>query len=138
MNAMRALMSLAAAGGVLGAALGAAQVTAPADAGTPVHGPAPAPAPPAAPPVASFDYGAGALTESLAAPRAGICYSLGGTRSATAFRNGSELRAELFPEPGCAGRPSPVLSPGRSATGVAPRSSVVFVVGGRDRPATGG
>ncbi|WP_432093976.1 hypothetical protein [Streptomyces sp. bgisy100] len=134
MNAMRALMSLAAAGGVLGAALGAAQVTAPADAGTPVHGPAPAPAPPAA----SFDYGAGALTESLAAPRAGICYALGSTRSATAFRNGSELRAELFPEPGCAGRPGPVLDPGRSATGVAPRSSVVFVVGGRDRPASGG
>ncbi|MGP4000097.1 hypothetical protein [Streptomyces sp. 8N706] len=130
MNAMRTPMSLAAAAGILGAALAVARLTAPADGGAAAPGAVPDAAAPRSSPSLSFVYGPGELTESLDTPRTGICYALGTAGTATAFRNGSEQRAELFPDPDCGGRPGPALDPGQSATGTGPRSSVVFVVPG--------
>jgi hypothetical protein len=125
-------MSLAAAVGVLGAALTAARMAEPTDSGAPGPRAVPEPASPAPAPTArplSFDYGDGALTESIDTPRAGICYPLSGPgAAATAFRNNSELRAQLQPSPGCGGSPGPVLDPGQSLEDSPPSAGVVFTV----------
>ncbi|MEU8568178.1 hypothetical protein AB0C51_07390 [Streptomyces pathocidini] len=126
-------MSIAAAAGVVGAALGAAQAAGSAGDGSGT-GTSAAGAKPEAPPPSpaaqqlSFDFGDGDPTQSIGTPRAGICYPLGG--SATAFRNNTELRAQLYASPGCGGSPGPVLDPGQNRAHGEHSTSVVFIPAG--------
>ncbi|MFG2192000.1 hypothetical protein [Streptomyces sp. NPDC048639] len=130
MSVMHRCVSIAAAAGAVAVALTAAQATGGAEpAGTGAVS-APEPVEPAPAPTAgalSFDFGDRDPTQSIGTPRAGICYPLG-NGSATAFRNNTELSAELHPSPGCGGAPGTTLKPGRKLTHGPPSASVVFSV----------
>lgn len=46
----------------------------------------------------------------------------------TAFRNSTELAAQLYPAADCGGEPGVLMSPGEQRTGTAAGRGVVFVV----------
>ncbi|MEU6082496.1 hypothetical protein [Streptomyces sp. NPDC047108] len=139
MSVIHRCVSIAAAAGAVAVALTAAQALGDAEPGGPGAVSAPEPVDPAPAPTAeqlSFDFGDQALTQSIGTPRAGICYPLG-DGSATAFRNNTELSAELHPSPGCGGSPGTTLKPGGKRTDGPRSASVVFGVAGAD-PASPG
>ncbi|MEV6315739.1 hypothetical protein [Streptomyces sp. NPDC051776] len=130
MSVIHRCVSIAAAAGAVAVALTAAQATGGAEPGGPGALAPPEPVGPAPAPTAeplSFDFGEREPTQSIGTPRAGICYPLG-NGSASAFRNNTELSAELHPSPGCGGAPGAAIEPGRKLTGGPPSASVVFSV----------
>ncbi|KAF4405056.1 MULTISPECIES: hypothetical protein [Streptomyces] len=85
-----------------------------------------APASPAAG-LPAFAYGEKAAERTIDSPRVGICYPFDGP-VATAFRNDTDLSAQLYPTADCDGEPGVLVSPGSERAGTAAGRGVVFVV----------
>ncbi|NJQ00231.1 hypothetical protein [Streptomyces zingiberis] len=121
-------LSVAAAAGVIAAVLVGAELASSGDpAPTEDSNRPPAAAAPQAPGGLSFTYGEKLPGQRIDAPRVGICYPFEGD-APSAFRNDTDLAAQLYPAPDCGGEPGVLLSPGERRTGTAAGRGVVFVV----------
>ncbi|MEU4685419.1 hypothetical protein [Streptomyces xinghaiensis] len=128
MRVLTRYLSVAAAAGIIAAVLVGAKMASSEDtsAGKGSDKPS-ASVPSELPAPLSFAYGEKRPEQRIDTPRVGICYPFDGVVP-TAFRNSTELAAQLYPAADCGGEPGVLMSPGEQRTGTAAGRGVVFVV----------